>query len=92
MSFLFDRQPNNRSRIVENSQIIQFYLIVKFFSSNPHQSVFCFPSTDLAGCADGSVYLLNWSQENSQRQLREPGKRITKIELSNEGNKVTNIA
>jgi len=50
--------------------------------------IFVLSFADLAGCVDGSIYLLNWSQENSQRQLREPSKRVTKIELSNEGNKV----
>jgi hypothetical protein len=43
---------------------------------------------DLTGCLDGSVYLLNWSQDSSPRQVREPSKRVTKIELTNEGNKV----
>mgnify|MGYP002384249440 FL=1 len=42
----------------------------------------------LAGCHDGSVYLLNWSQDSSPRQVREASKRVTKIELTNEGNKV----
>ncbi|CAF1387729.1 unnamed protein product [Adineta ricciae] len=41
----------------------------------------------LTGCADGSVYLLNWSQDTPPRQVREASKRVTKIELSSEGNK-----
>ncbi|CAF4557049.1 unnamed protein product [Rotaria sp. Silwood1] len=47
----------------------------------------------LTGCADGSVYLLNWSHDSAPRQVREASKRVTKIELNNEGNKfgVTDI-
>ncbi|CAF0802294.1 unnamed protein product [Adineta steineri] len=47
----------------------------------------------LTGCSDGSVYLLNWSHDSQPRQVREANKRVTKIELSNEGNKfgVTDI-
>ncbi|CAF4260362.1 unnamed protein product, partial [Rotaria sp. Silwood2] len=47
----------------------------------------------LTGCADGSVYLLNWSHDSAPRQVREANKRVTKIDLSNEGNKfgVTDI-
>ncbi|CAF0735297.1 unnamed protein product [Rotaria sordida] len=47
----------------------------------------------LTGCADGSIYLLNWSHDSTPRQVREANKRVTKIELNNEGNKfgVTDI-
>lgn len=47
-----------------------------------------FSFSDLTGCSDGSVYLLNWAQDSTPRQVREPNKRVTKIEFTNEGNKV----
>ena len=71
---------------VENLLIIQFYLIVNFLLDFFYSIFFSF--LDLTGCSDGSVYLLNWSHDSSPRQVREPSKRVTKIELTNEGNKV----
>ncbi len=75
-----------RLKKVENLLIIQYYLIVNFYSNEIF--LFYLFIKDLTGCSDGSVYLLDWSQDSSPRQVREQNKRVTKIELSSEGNKV----
>ena len=80
-----------RSAKAENSPTIPFYHNVNPRLSNDTFFDFRFfvaKNSDLTGCADGSVFLLNWSTDSAPRQVREPSKRVTKVELNNEGNKV----
>ena len=84
---LFPRRIDTRSKIVENSLRIRFYRNVKpscAFVLN----VLSFVRSDLAGCGDGSVFLLDWASNSSPRQVREANKRVTKIDMNVEGNKV----
>ncbi|CAM4805811.1 unnamed protein product [Rotaria magnacalcarata] len=75
---------NDNQTVLNNRHVIRES---RKFANHPHLPHY------LTGCSDGSVFLLNWSLDSSPRQLREPNKRVTKIELSSEGNKfgVTDI-